>query len=405
MPRVITEIKDLKAEIDAVSQIAASGDAGWATQLGCFSFAPNVDHLQAMDPRSQAYFEEQYLLYEQIRGGVYESSNELHGSEPFPGIYPYFTRNLQEIGTHLIRIANVVGSLPLNAGDTVLELGSGWGNLSLTLAKSGLNVTTLDIEPRFKRIIDERAAAAGVQIRSRCADFSTVVDDPDTYDCVLFFEAFHHARNHLELFRITQERVAPDGVMVWASEPIWEHLTLPWSLRLDSLALYCIRRFGWFETGFTESYFLDMLLRSGWTCTKSELTGIDASTVFIARRAKGKYKIGEILLPPQQARTWHRPEGTHRWTTAESVIRLPELNGTIDIDVHDHSNSQRRVRLTVGRNTREFTLEPGRATRLTIQCDSQDSLLKINSDTWRPSDHGSDDPRILGVAVEQMLFR
>ena len=54
MPRVITEIKDLKAEIDAVSQIAASGDAGWATQLGCFSFAPNVDHLQAMDPRSQA---------------------------------------------------------------------------------------------------------------------------------------------------------------------------------------------------------------------------------------------------------------------------------------------------------------------------------------------------------------
>ena len=117
MPRVITEIKDLKAEIDAVSQIAASGDAGWATQLGCFSFAPNVDHLQAMDPRSQAYFEEQYLLYEQIRGGVYESSNELHGSEPFPGIYPYFTRNLQEIGTHLIRIANVVGSLPLNAGD------------------------------------------------------------------------------------------------------------------------------------------------------------------------------------------------------------------------------------------------------------------------------------------------
>src|SRR5690606_7991143 len=43
---------------------------------------------------------------------------------------------------------------------------------------------------------------------------------------------------------------------------------VPWGLRMDGQSLWSIRKFGWFELGFSDHYFVEALAREGWSATK-----------------------------------------------------------------------------------------------------------------------------------------
>jgi hypothetical protein len=49
-------------------------------------------------------------------------------------------------------------------------------------------------------------------------------DGPDgaMFDAILFFEAFHHALDHLGLLARLRDRLAPNGRVIFAGEPIME---------------------------------------------------------------------------------------------------------------------------------------------------------------------------------------
>ena len=173
----------------------------------------------------------------------------------------------------------------LPAHSKVLELGPGWGNTTLALARMGHDVTAIDIEPNFVKLIETRAARVNTPIQVLHGDFALISELDDQYDAVLFFECFHHAADHLGVLESLDRVVAPGGRVIFAAEPITDDFRHPWGLRLDGESLWAIRQNGWFELGFQESYFRKTLERYGWRYEKVVCPETIWGVVFVATRA------------------------------------------------------------------------------------------------------------------------
>jgi hypothetical protein len=52
---------------------------------------------------------------------------------------------------------------------------------------------------------------------------------------------------------------------------------------MDGLSLRCIRNFGWFELGFTHSYFFEMLSSLGYTALEKNIPGYHYTHIVEAR--------------------------------------------------------------------------------------------------------------------------
>ena len=91
----------------------------------------------------------------------------------------------------------------LRDGIRVLELGCGWGSLSLWMAEHypACQITVVSNSTGQKRFIDDRASARGLQnLEVVTADVNVYMPD-DRFDLVLSVEMFEHMRNWAELLR------------------------------------------------------------------------------------------------------------------------------------------------------------------------------------------------------------
>jgi len=101
----------------------------------------------------------------------------------------------------------------LEHGQRILELGCGWGSLTLRAAERfpGSSITAVSNSHAQRRFIEARAAQRGIRnIRVFTADmndFRTI----DRFDRVVSVEMFEHMRNHAELLRRVREWLLPDG--------------------------------------------------------------------------------------------------------------------------------------------------------------------------------------------------
>jgi cyclopropane-fatty-acyl-phospholipid synthase len=87
--------------------------------------------------------------------------------EPTPGanrLLPHATRDDLETAQirKIERLLDVVG---VGSGVSVLEIGSGWGELAIRAAMRGANVTTITLSERQRELALQRVAAAGVADR------------------------------------------------------------------------------------------------------------------------------------------------------------------------------------------------------------------------------------------------
>jgi 2-polyprenyl-3-methyl-5-hydroxy-6-metoxy-1,4-benzoquinol methylase len=125
------------------------------------------------------------------------------------------------LGEFLQAYGGVLKALDLRRGARVLEYGAGEGHIAVQLARMGCGLTVDDIERRYLDIVKAEAAALHTSVAALHGQFG---DGPDgaTSDAILFFEAFHHALDHLGLLPRLRDRLAPNGRVVFASEPIME---------------------------------------------------------------------------------------------------------------------------------------------------------------------------------------
>jgi 2-polyprenyl-3-methyl-5-hydroxy-6-metoxy-1,4-benzoquinol methylase len=330
-----------------------------------------------------------------------------------PSIYCYGdSRPLSEF---YLAAATIFRLLDVRAGAKVIEYGAGDGQLSLALARLGIDVTAVDVEPRFLELIRRQAVALGVTLKTLEGCFG---DSPpgERYDRIIFFEAFHHALDHVALLVQLKEILTSDGFMVLAGEPVIAResparyaVPFAWGPRLDGLSLYSMKLHGWCELGFRQEYFVERFLRSGWSLEHHSSDISAKADAYVARPLRGMIDLGRCMIDSvQQGSAWHAPEGTHRWTMGSSIIPVPESSAgrSGDLHMHNYLPVKRVVRVDGGtQNVQTVHLAPGESKVLNLHFDGHP--IRIASRVDRVSNllpHSSDD-REVGVAISKLVLR
>jgi SAM-dependent methyltransferase len=283
--RVVTTLAELDEMLAVLDEAAAVSDD--ELRRAFLTFHMELDWDLPPDPFSDEYRQKVFELYEWLHGRPYAPQNE---ASPFDvdaatdSPFPYLTHSAQTVGNHLIAVGHVIRTLDLAPDSTVLEFGPGWGNTTLALAQMGHHVTAVDIEPRFVELIRARAGRVHADVDARLGDFSMIDALDDRYDAVLFFESFHHCPDHLGLLAGLDRVVAPGGRVLFAAEPITEAFPVPWGLRSEGESVWAIRRNGWLELGFKQSYFEEALARFGWTAELVVCPDTPWGVIYVARR-------------------------------------------------------------------------------------------------------------------------
>lgn len=282
---IVHTLDELDGMLDHLDEAAKISDD--ALRAGFTTFRMELDQTMPDDPFSEEYRLRVMELYEWLHGSPYELRNEhvLFEFDRFVDApFPYSTQNGVTVGNQLMAIGHVIRTLDLPAKSRVLEFGAGWGNTTLALAQMGHSVTVIDISQEFVDLIQARVSLVHAPVRAIVGDFSAVLELEGPFDAVLFFESFHHCTRHLDLLTSLDRIVAPSGRVLFAAEPIEEEYYVPWGLRLDGESLWAIRRNGWFELGFRQSYFLEALQRSGWSAQPVDCPELPSGKIFVARR-------------------------------------------------------------------------------------------------------------------------
>jgi len=299
----VADLDALFAECDRLGGLAspASQDLLSDFQL---QYETKVD--ASLDPFSEAYFDQQVALYREIsRRDLNQAEGEkthLDVDAHTAGCNPYNIHDVAYIARHaqVVQTCLVVANLPSSA--TVLDLGCGWGLSSEMMAFAGAQVRAVDINPMFVELVRKRATRLGLPIEVVRSDFDHYVDDRE-YDLVFFYECLHHSlRPWVTLNRI-RPRVKPGGRLVWAGEPVNDRWWSHWGLRLDYESVFCMRRYGWWESGWSAGFISDCFNRCGFALTMIPGLGLDGGPIGFAtlNEDAGRVKPNLSLLRGIQA--------------------------------------------------------------------------------------------------------
>ncbi len=254
--------------------------------------APGARRLGKLDPFSEEYHAAALDLYLNLRGrpdGGYLPERDEAPAATVPEhvwsqLTPWSFRDPAMVGTHLYAWGHIMQHLDLVPGSRVLEYGPGSGQLLLMLARMGFAAYGVDIDT---------AALEGIRLQADGMQLNVAVEpalfgegfEGEQFDRIVFYEAFHHAIDFQPLLRRLHDRLKPGGRVLLCGEPVvsngFEGVPYPWGPRLDALSVFCMRRFGWMELGFTHKFFLEATRRAGWHARFHPFSGCGRAHLYI----------------------------------------------------------------------------------------------------------------------------
>jgi SAM-dependent methyltransferase len=278
-------IDELDAELDRATALMATSPDEAHDILQSFVLA--LPSSPPANPFSDPYREWTWALYRSISGR--DSYDTSHEASPFDlelareRPFPYQSGSLAMVGRDLAARGHLLRCLSDLAPRRVVEFGPGWGNVTTDMVATGLDVTAVEVDQNFCRLIAERGHGPG-RLDVEQADMLTFFAG-ERYDAAVFYESFHHCADHLAMLRHLHGIVRPEGAVFFAAEPV-QRLEYPWGPRLDGLSVWSSRTHGWLELGFDERYFFQALARTGWHGERLQAGARPGETdVIVARSA------------------------------------------------------------------------------------------------------------------------
>lgn len=260
------DLDNFVAEVDAAG---GPGAPDFWQRWGELRYVPTRPPPPELDPYGEPYFAAMLEIYEEVSGrkldpAVTEITNFDFGAHA--GALTAYGPAIAPAGAslHYQRLASAVRLAGFAQGAAVLDMGAGWGMSTEFLALCGLIVTAVDINPDFVRLIEHRCRAREYPVRVVRASFDEFQPD-QLYDGVLFYECLHHAAKPWALIGKMAAALRPGGCIVLAGEPIQDEYWPHWGIRRDPLSIYCVRKFGWFESGWSLEFLRGMFERAGLT--------------------------------------------------------------------------------------------------------------------------------------------
>ena len=408
----LSSLDDYLVGLEAAAQVS---DDQLRALLNTFEWQrePSVEQ----DPYSLSYKEQQMQVYCTLAGVPrYDTANERSHFDVEQAIrqpFPYRTGSPHTVGDHLMGIGFLIKTAGIMPGAKVLEFGPGWGNTTLAFVQLGYQVTAVDIEPNFVDLIRRRVAAAGLEVEAIEGDFNLFYGTDRQFNAIVFFECFHHCNEHLKLLQSLRRMLTPDGVVVFAAEPITESFPVPWGVRLDGMSVWSIRKHRWLELGFQESYFVRTMMRLGWIVTKHFTDAASIGTVFLARPFRGVYQgvyqMGTFFLPPDEDSTWAiaetDPAAKSRYTSGVSVMTLDDDPAwvTVSVDLFNSAPFPLEVQVDAGSERVAHKLKGGQSASLSLPLGKAPRRITLRCPVWSPKKAGlNSDARNLGIGVRRI---
>lgn len=287
------DLDEFVAEYDERGGIADPVAQVWVSDFS-LGFVTPVD-VEA-DGFSERYSKMQLDLYRELSGReVDQTTNEMHVDLDLDRLVaaanPYGSVDVDHIAKHARTILTALVVSDLAPEARVLDMGCGWGISTEMLAFSGCAVTAVDINPEFVQLVERRAKARGYAVQVEVGSFDEY-EPAGQYDLVFFYECLHHAIAPWRVIDRLGRHLAPGGKFTIAGEPIQDTWWPSWGLRLDPQSVYCIRKYGWFESGWSRPFITECFTRAGFELTVLERIGIGHSDIGVAVRP------GEHAEPP-----------------------------------------------------------------------------------------------------------
>jgi len=277
----------LRAFVEKTDELGGPSAPAALAYFADFTYRRSVVVDQTLDPRSPEYCGQQLSLYTELAGrDLDQKEHELTDFDfdrSVDAANPYGHRSTRFLAEHARSVCEAIALADLDDSPNVLDMGSGWGLSSELLAFTGCSVTAVDINHKFVELVRRRSERRGLQIEVVQSSFDEFKTD-GMFDAVFFYECLHHAVRPWELLRKCGLWLRDGGKLIISGEPINEYWWKHWGLRLDALSVYCIHKFGWFESGWSMSFLKEMILDAGFIPTVYEGRGLGGAGVIIGRK-------------------------------------------------------------------------------------------------------------------------
>ncbi len=153
---------------------------------------------------------------ERIKAGFIPDLRRLKKLDWF---YNNVWRDPEFVKIHLMPKINFVIGIAKRKGGKVLELGCGYGYLSLELARNGLDVVGVDLSPKSievaKKFAEENQFKENFgYLKYECADIMSMDLGEETFNSIIFFSTLHHMPNIHLLFPKLQKALKKGGNLI-----------------------------------------------------------------------------------------------------------------------------------------------------------------------------------------------
>ena len=392
-------------------ELGGPGSAECGAFWAGLQYVPTTSLDKQVEPLSRAYCDQQMALYKEMTGHEYrELEHEFTPGIPVeslrdaPNAYGYMAPH--EYARHCVAMGVLVQRLGLTAQDKVLELGSGWGFCQEFLAGCGLETRGIDVNPDFVATSNQRLERLGFGSRVEVLPFGAIGPHLGAFEVVMSYEAFHHSVDPLALLRKATTCLTPGGQIVLAAEP-FNDFYRSWGLRLDPYSVYCISKFGWFESGWSAEYMSYLLAMVGLESEFIDLPLSDLSRYMIGFRT-GAIRASQLGLWHPDVRSSVTRDGDGIFCTEDTKVLLTRVHGSSSYTLEFENFSRTPLTLQVESGSQQQVLtKPSGTFELTVDLpysnDDHGHWLRLKSETFCPAEQGiNDDQRSLGLHLSKV---